>query len=240
MSFQWLNHVEKLLFSMSDTTFPSDYKDVQVQHLGLLYGLYYAFSATGIGATLSNKLVQYTSKLSDVLLPLVYTGCIPDPLLRFGIRIRLHDQLQELRSTSIENDMIQKQVIVQELHTMPIAIATADANQQHYEVPTSFYDLCLGPQKKYSSGYWKASDTTFEESETDMLAMYCERAGVVDGMHIVDLGCGWGSLTLYLAKHYPNCKITSISNSNSQREYIYKHAELRCHNVKNITIITVR
>ena len=95
-----------------------------------------------------------------------------------------------------------------------------------------------GPCKKYSSGLWLSKDTTFEESEIAMLDLYCERAGVENGMKIVDLGCGWGSLTLHLAARYPDCKITSISNSNSQREYIYKTAKERGYKVENITIIT--
>ena len=109
---------------------------------------------------------------------------------------------------------------------------------QHYEVPAKFYDICLGPRKKYSSGLWPSPDTTFEESEVAMLEKYCDIAGVQDGMQIVDLGCGWGSLTLHLAERYPNCKITSISNSSSQREYILSTAEQRGYNVQNITVVT--
>ena len=122
---------------------------------------------------------------------------------------------------------------------MPIAIETDAANAQHYEVPARFYDLCLGPCKKYSSGYWPSPDTTFAESEIAMLDLYCTRAGVQDGMHIVDLGCGWGSLTLHLAQKFPNAKITGISNSHSQREYILRTAKDRGLKVENITIITV-
>jgi cyclopropane-fatty-acyl-phospholipid synthase len=84
--------------------------------------------------------------------------------------------------------MEQKMTIVKKLKTMPIAIATSEANEQHYEVPAKFYDLCLGPRKKYSSGLWPSKTTTFEESEVVMLEKYCDLAGVVDGMSIVDLG----------------------------------------------------
>jgi cyclopropane-fatty-acyl-phospholipid synthase len=84
--------------------------------------------------------------------------------------------------------MEQKMAIVKQLKTMPIAIATAEANEQHYEVPAKFYDLCLGPRKKYSSGLWPSKATTFEESEVAMLEKYCDLAGVKDGMSIVDLG----------------------------------------------------
>ncbi|EED88000.1 predicted protein [Thalassiosira pseudonana CCMP1335] len=140
--------------------------------------------------------------------------------------------------------------IVQELKSMPIAIETDLANEQHYEVPARFYDLCLGPNKKYSSGLWPFAassmgkgrgmtwDDSLQRSEEAMLDLYMERAQIVDGMKIVDLGCGWGSLTLHIAKHFPNCQITSISNSNSQREYILNTARDRGYKVENIRVIT--
>lgn len=96
-----------------------------------------------------------------------------------------------------------------------------------------------GPCKKYSSCYFPSPTTTFVESELAMLDLYCQRAGVQDGMKIVDLGCGWGSLSLYLLEHYPNCKITAISNSQSQRQYIYATAHERQLKLENLTIITV-
>ena len=93
-----------------------------------------------------------------------------------------------LSSDSVEEELQKKMDIVHKLKTMPIAIATDEANEQHYEVPAAFYDLCLGPRKKYSSGYWPTPSTTFEQSEVHMLDKYCEKAGVKDGMSIVDLG----------------------------------------------------
>ena len=93
--------------------------------------------------------------------------------------------------------------------------------------------------KKYSSGLWPTSKTTFVESELHMLKLYCKRAGVTDGMKIVDLGCGWGSLTLYLMEHFPSCKVTSISNSHSQREYIIGTAKKRGFKVENLQVVTV-
>jgi len=143
-----------------------------------------------------------------------------------------------LKSETAEADLAGKIEIVHELNTMPIAINTSEANEQHYEVPAAFYDLSLGPRKKYSSGLWLTKDTTFEESEVAMLELYCERAELEDGMKVVDLGCGWGSLTLFLAEKYPNSKITGISNSNSQREYIMNTAKERGLNVDNIKIVT--
>jgi hypothetical protein len=111
------------------------------------------------------------------------------------------DHLNILASDGAEQELDQKLAIVHKLKTMPIAIATDDANEQHYEVPAKFYDLCLGPRKKYSSGLWPSPSTTFEESEIAMLEKYCVHAGIKDGMNIVDLGCGWGSLTLHLAEN---------------------------------------
>ena len=135
--------------------------------------------------------------------------------------------------------MESKMAIINQLKTSPtIAIATDEANEQHYEVPAEFYDMCLGPRKKYSSGLWPDKSTTFEESEIAMLDLYCQRAQIEDGMKVVDLGCGWGSMTLHLAEKYPNCKITGISNSHSQREYILRTAKERGFNVDNINVIT--
>ena len=115
--------------------------------------------------------------------------------------LQTSDHLNILASDGAEQELDQKLKTVNKLKTMPIAIATDDANEQHYEVPAKFYDLCLGPRKKYSSGLWPLPTTTFEESEVAMLEKYCEHAGVEDGMSIVDLGCGWGSLTLHLAEN---------------------------------------
>jgi hypothetical protein len=132
-------------------------------------------------------------------------GLVPDFLIRLGIRYRLQDTLITLRAKDAEDEMEAKMKTIEALKTNPtIAIATDEANDQHYEVPAEFYDLCLGPRKKYSSGYWPTRKTTFEESEEIMLDMYCKRAGVKDGMKIVDIGCGWGSLTLYLCEKVCN------------------------------------
>jgi len=197
-----------------------------------------ALGRTSWFQTISEKLLNVLSKASDYAIPLVYAGLIPDSLIRYGIRLRCYDHLALLKAEGVEADLVRKLEIVNELKTSPIAIETDAANEQHYEVPAKFYDLCLGPRKKYSSGFWPTSKTTFEESEVAMLDLYCERAQVKDGMKIVDLGCGWGSLTLHLAEKYPNCKITGISNSYSQREYILNTAKERGYNVDNIKIVT--
>jgi len=219
---------------------PGDYRKVQPHHLVVLYAAAKAVAGTALAKAVKDKISSHLSQLSEKCLWLVHAGFVPDFLIRFGIRTQLANRLNTLYQQQAEMELEYKLDIVKELATMPIAVKTDEANQQHYEVPAKFYDLCLGPRKKYSSGLWPSKSTTFEESEILMLELYCERAGVTDGMHIVDLGCGWGSLTLHLAERYPNCKITGISNSHSQREYIYKTAAARGYNVNNITIVTVR
>lgn len=171
---------------------------------------------------------------------MVYSGLLPDLVIRYGIRLRCRDHLALLQSGKdvVEKDHELKMNIVSQLKTMPIAIHTVEANEQHYEVPAAFYDLSLGPRKKYSSGLWPTSKTTFEESEVAMLELYCHRAQIQDGMKVVDLGCGWGSLSLFLLEKYPNIQITGISNSASQREYILQTAVRKGLKVENIQIIT--
>lgn len=218
---------------------PKSYGEIQPHHMMILYSVIQMLRSTRSYRKLADRLVQLISSGTDVLLPLVYSNLIPDTLIRFGIRLRLHDQLVLLRSENAETDMVTKMDIIEQLKNTPvIAIETNAANEQHYEVPAAFYDLCLGPRKKYSSGLWLNRTTTFPESEDAMLDIYMWRAGVKDGMHVVDLGCGWGSVTLYLMEKFPNVKVTSISNSHSQREYIIRTAKEKGFNVNNLNVIT--
>ena len=238
------------------------YQDIRPHHLLVLYSTYHLLSTfvssnryiEKLKTHLSNHATTLISKLSDICLPLVYSPItsflLPDAIIRYAIRVRCRHTLLELGESTIELDQQRKMDIAHELKTMPIAIETDLANDQHYEVPARFYDLCLGPNKKYSSGLWpfKSSklgkgkgmtwDESLEKSEVAMLDLYMQRAGIKDGMKIVDLGCGWGSVTLHVAKHFPNCQITSISNSHSQREYILNTAKERGYNVDNIRVIT--
>lgn len=167
---------------------PRDYTGVRPHHVVVLYAAARFVTSTKLFKKASNSILSLLSQTTEVMIPLIYAGVIPDFLIRFGIRIQLYDHLALLRNESAEAEHKSKMEIVKELHNMPIAIETDAANAQHYEVPAKFYDLCLGPCKKYSSGLWPKPDTTFEESEILMLDLYCERAGVKDGMHIVDLG----------------------------------------------------
>jgi len=118
----------------------------------------------------------------------------------------------------------------------PVATHTDDANRQHYELPPQFFELALGPKRKYSCCFYPDQSTTLEEAETYALSETVRHAGISDGMDILELGCGWGSLSLYLAEKFPNARIVSVSNSASQRAYIEAQAATR--GLKNLTVIT--
>jgi cyclopropane-fatty-acyl-phospholipid synthase len=224
------------LFSFQDGTI--SYATIRPHHILILYSAFSYLKTTKLCKSAAKGLLNIASKASDYAIPLVYAGLVPDCLIRWGIRLRLRDHLQLLNQEGAEADHASKMAIVEELRKAPIAINTDEANDQHYEVPAAFYDLSLGPRKKYSSGLWPYKNTTFEESEIAMLELYAERAQLKDGMSIVDLGCGWGSLSLFLLEKYPNAKITGISNSHSQREYILKTAKERGLNYENLQIVT--
>jgi cyclopropane-fatty-acyl-phospholipid synthase len=161
---------------------------------------------------------------------------LPDAVIRFGIRQRLAQTLRRHQQPNIAAQREALLLHVKGLKASPVAIATQEANEQHYEVPTRFYQLCLGRHLKYSSGYWPENATTFDESEAIMLGLTCERAELADGQRILELGCGWGSLSLWMAEHYPNAQITSVSNSRTQKEFIDAEADRR--GLKNLTIVT--
>ncbi|CBN77985.1 conserved unknown protein [Ectocarpus siliculosus] len=177
-----------------------------------------------------------STAVSPYVMPAVEKNVVPDFVVRFGVRRQCGHRLQDIaRGTSVEQ-LARKEALIEELKKMPIATQQDAANEQHYEVNAAFYHLALGPRLKYSSGFWPKSDSTFEESEVAMLEMYCDRAKLEDGMKIVDLGCGWGSLTLFLAEKYPNASITSISNSASQKTYI--DGQCRERGFGNVRVIT--
>jgi cyclopropane-fatty-acyl-phospholipid synthase len=161
---------------------------------------------------------------------------VPDALLRVGIRHLLSETLRERSEPNIEVQRSQLMTHVAGIKASPIAIQTRDANEQHYEVPTRFYQLCLGKRLKYSSALFPTGTETLDEAEEQMLALTCERAELVDGQRILELGCGWGSLTLWMAERYRNARITAVSNSRTQKEYI--DAEAACRGLSNVEIIT--
>ncbi|MCC7426298.1 MAG: class I SAM-dependent methyltransferase [Alphaproteobacteria bacterium] len=122
------------------------------------------------------------------------------------------------------------------MRDFPIAEHAAEANAQHYELPEAFFGLVLGPYRKYSSCYYRSDKDTLAEAEAQALAATCIHAGLLDGQEILELGCGWGSLSLWMAARYPNARITAVSNSHSQRAYITETARAR--GIGNLTVVT--
>jgi cyclopropane-fatty-acyl-phospholipid synthase len=167
---------------------------------------------------------------------LIEQNKIPDFLLRSGIRKLLKQRLKDENKGGVEAQQAHLMSLIAQLKTSPIAVNTADANQQHYEVPTQFYQYCLGKNLKYSSGYWKDGVTDLDTSEDDMLALTCERAELADGQQVLELGCGWGSLSLYMAARYPKSTFKVVSNSRTQKQYIDDQAKQR--GITNLTVIT--
>ena len=145
-------------------------------------------------------------------------------------------RLEMLRQGGIGAEIERKQQLLEQIRLSPRAIATDAANAQHYEVPSQFYQTVLGKHLKYSCGFWPEGVDSLEQSEAAMLELYCKRAALEDGQSILDLGCGWGSLTLFLAERYPNSQILAVSNSNTQREYIQTTAQHR--QLTNIRVLT--
>lgn len=125
---------------------------------------------------------------------------------------------------------------VKDMAKFPIASHTDEANRQHYEVPAEFFSLVLGAQRKYSCSYYTDATTTLDDAETAALAETVAHAGLLDGMDILELGCGWGSLSLYMAGRFPNARITSVSNSASQRDDIIGCARER--GFSNLSVVT--
>ena len=177
--------------------------------------------------------VPKPSAALDILLE---KNILPDALVRFGIRRLLRQRLGEENRGSTEAQQQHLLNLVAELKQSPIAIETRAANDQHYEVPTQFYQLCLGRRLKYSGAYWPAGVATLDGAEEAMLKLTCERARIANGQDILELGCGWGSLSLWLAEKYPGSRITGVSNSATQKLHIDAEAQKR--GLRNLRVIT--
>lgn len=162
-------------------------------------------------------------------------GLLPDFVVRMGIRHLLKKRLSDEQADVIEDSHERYHAFLSEVASSPVAIATDEANEQHYEIPAAFYDLVLGKHKKYSSCLYQG-DESLSEAEYRMLTLYLERAQLKNGQSILELGCGWGSLTLFMAETFPDARITAVSNSASQKAYIMEQARLR--GLNNVQIIT--
>jgi cyclopropane-fatty-acyl-phospholipid synthase len=159
------------------------------------------------------------------LIELVENGRIPDLLTRAGIRLLLLQRLREQAQEGPDQEWQAMMTFVEEMRQSPIALHTQEANEQHYELPPRFFELVLGPHLKYSCCHFPEGVTELGHAEASMLALTCERAQLQDGQQILELGCGWGSLSLWMAKHYPNSSILAVSNSRPQREFIESRAQ---------------
>ncbi len=161
---------------------------------------------------------------------------LPDWLVRVGIRSLLAQRLREEDGGDTARQRARLLEFVSQLKASPVAIATEAANQQHYEVPARFFELALGKHLKYSSALWEAGVTTLDEAERAMLDLSCQRARIADGQQILELGCGWGSVSLYMAEKFPNSRITAVSNSRTQKQFIDARAAER--GLNNVEVIT--
>ena len=163
-------------------------------------------------------------------------GYLPDRVIRLGIHRLLAERLIEIQHHDCEAMADEEYSFIQSMKASPIALVPDKANDQHYEVPAEFFDLVLGKYRKYSCCYWSEETSSLDDAEKNALIETCQHARIENGQDILELGCGWGSLTLWMAEHYPNSQIDAVSNSHSQREYIELVAYKR--GIKNINVIT--
>lgn len=164
------------------------------------------------------------------------TNRVPDRLIRLVVRTSLNRTLAKGYSASLEERTLQKQALIAKLRQSPIAIHTDEPNRQHYEVPAEFFRTVLGKRLKYSCCLWSGTESQLDKAEEAMLDLTCQRARLEDGMEVMDLGCGWGSLSLWIAERYPNCRVLAISKSRTQREFI--QAQCRERGLGNIEPVT--
>jgi cyclopropane-fatty-acyl-phospholipid synthase len=166
--------------------------------------------------------------MMKLALSLAERGLLPDSVIRAGMRAFI---------SGIERQAdVPDTAFVAEMARRPIAVHTADANAQHYELPPAFFTHFLGPARKYSCALYPAGTESLAEAEQLALAETAAHADLKDGQAILELGCGWGSLTLWMAAHFPAARIMAVSNSAPQRRYIEDQARAR--NLSNITVIT--
>ena len=166
----------------------------------------------------------------------VEQGLVPDRVVRLGIRRLLKERLAEMHATDAEAAEEMNQAFIASMRDAPIALLPEKANEQHYEVPAEFFAAALGPHRKYSSCWWGDGMEDLVQAEAAALRLTCERAGLADGQDVLELGCGWGSLSLWMAEHYRASRITAVSNSQSQRRHIEAQAEAR--GLANLRVVT--
>jgi cyclopropane-fatty-acyl-phospholipid synthase len=176
------------------------------------------------------------ASLAAVGVGLVERGLVPDPLVRAGIRRLLRERLAEIDDGDCERAAALTEAFIDAMDASPVALVPERANEQHYEVPASFYERVLGPRRKYSCCVWSKGVETLAAAEDTALRLTCERARLEDGQRILELGCGWGSLSICMAEAYPGGEIVVVSNSASQRAFIEAEAGRR--SLQNLRVIT--
>jgi cyclopropane-fatty-acyl-phospholipid synthase len=174
--------------------------------------------------------------LDALAIRLAESGRVPDAAVRAGIRRIVADRARETRAPDFETRLARKRAFLEGLRDGPIARATDRANEQHYELPPAFFEAVLGPRLKYSCALFDAGVRSLDEAEERMLATTCARAGLTDGMRVLDLGCGWGSLSLWIAERFPASRVLGVSNSKPQREFILGRAAAR--GLTNVEVVT--
>ncbi len=163
-------------------------------------------------------------------------GWLPDRLIRTGIRARLRERIGAIeRDTETERQEVIG-ALVAAMDAAPVAPEPASANRQHYEVPAGFFELALGRRLKYSCCFWPAGTPDLDAAEEAMLERTCSNAGLADGMDILELGCGWGSLSIWMAEEYPSGRVVAVSNSRAQKDFIDRQAAAR--GLRNLEIVT--
>src|SRR6266702_4542701 len=172
----------------------------------------------------------------DWLIHACERGWVPGRAIRFGMRHLMRQRLIEEGALDGELRSQRFNSLLDELRASPVAIETDAANTQHYELPPSFFEAHLGPHLKYSCCLYPRGDETLGQAEQAMIEVYAERARIEDGQTILDLGCGWGALALWLAAQYPNARIVALSNSRSQREFI--EARAASAGITNLRVVT--
>ncbi len=164
------------------------------------------------------------------------SGLVPDSVIRAGIRRLLENKLDEIRADDPEHAAATLNDFVDMMRRSPVALVPELANEQHYEVPAAFFEQVLGARRKYSCSYWPDGVTSLDEAEVRALEATVDRAGIENGQRVLDLGCGWGSLSLFIAERYPDCSILSVSNSASQGDFI--RARAAAGGLDNIEVVT--
>lgn len=166
----------------------------------------------------------------------IESGRVPDSLTRMGIRKLLAERIRSLEQIRCEEQAEQTRRFIESCSRSSIAEVPEKANEQHYEVPAEFFRMVLGPRLKYSCCYWPQGVISLAEAEAAALRVTCDRAELQDGMQILELGCGWGSLSLWMAENYPAARIVAVSNSRLQRDHIEEQIRLR--KLKNLSVHT--